>query len=165
MTKHIRSISLCVALTLLLAAAACGLSGCVKSNTSPEAPQALPTAVSPETATLPDASLPPEVAAEISEALEGVRYFVLEVTGKDGVTQTQTITTTCTTVGEALLEYGMIEGEEGEYGLYIKTVLGETHDYNEDGKYWAFYVGGEYATTGADATEIIPGTVYAFIVE
>ena len=165
MNKHIRSISLCVALTLLLAAAACSLSGCVRSNTTPEASQTLPTAVSPETAVLPDASLPPDVSAEISEAFEGVRTFVLEVTGADGVTQTQTINTTCTTVGDALLEYGMIDGEQGEYGLYVKTVLGETHDYDVDGLYWAFYIDGEYATAGADMTEIVSGTVYAFCAE
>lgn len=154
MNKHIRTLTLCVVLTLLLAAAACGLSGCANNNTNTEAPQTSPT----ETAALQNTDTG-------SVPMEGSTEFVLEVTGIDGITKTQTISTDCNTVADALLEYGMIDGEDGEYGLYIKTVLGETHDYEVDGKYWAFYINGEYAMTGAELTEIVPGTVYAFCAE
>ena len=47
------------------------------------------------------------------------------------------------TVGAALLELGLIAGEESEYGLFIKTVNGLTADYDTDGVYWAFYIDGE----------------------
>jgi hypothetical protein len=69
------------------------------------------------------------------------------------------------TVGEALLDVGLIAGEEGDYGLYVKTVNGLTVDFEEDGAYWAFYIGDEYATTGVDSTEIEEGATYTFKVE
>ena len=69
------------------------------------------------------------------------------------------------TVGAALLSLGLIAGEDSEYGLYVKTVNGETADYDVDGTYWAFYVNGEYAMTGVDATTLEAGAIYAFRVE
>ena len=59
----------------------------------------------------------------------------------------------------------MIAGEDGDYGLYVKTVNGETVDYDKDGKYWAFYINGEYGMTGVDATDIVEGDSYAFKAE
>jgi hypothetical protein len=64
-------------------------------------------------------------------------------------------------VGEPLTELGLIAGEESQYGLYVKTVDGETLDYNTDGMYWAFYVDGVYAPTGVDITPITEGATYA----
>ncbi len=75
------------------------------------------------------------------------------------------INTDKTTVGEALLEEGLIAGEEGQYGLYVKTVNGTTLDYDEDGMYWSFYINGEYAMTGVDKTDIVAGDSYAFKAE
>ena len=69
------------------------------------------------------------------------------------------------TVGEALLAEGLIAGESSDYGLYITTVNGITLDWEKDGKYWAFYINGEYAQTGADTTEIQEGATYAFKAE
>jgi hypothetical protein len=69
------------------------------------------------------------------------------------------------TVGEALVELGLIAGEESEYGLYVKTVNGITADYDKDGVYWAFYINGEYAQTGVDSTKIAEGESYSFKVE
>ena len=62
----------------------------------------------------------------------------------------------------ALVENGLIAGDDSEYGLYVKTVNGITLDYDKDGKYWAFYENGNYATSGVDQTEIVNGTVYSF---
>ena len=69
------------------------------------------------------------------------------------------------TVGAALLSLGLIAGEDSEYGLYVKTVNGVTVDYDTDGKYWAFYVDGEYAATGVDSTDITAGATYTFKAE
>ncbi len=76
-----------------------------------------------------------------------------------------TINTTKTYVGEALMEEGLIEGEEGPYGLYVKEVNGIEAIYENDGTYWSFYINGEYAMTGVDATEIEDGATYMFKVE
>ena len=68
-------------------------------------------------------------------------------------------------MGDALTELGLIDGEDSEYGLYVKTVDGITVDYDTDGKYWAFYVDGEYAQSGVDSTEVTAGSEYSFRVE
>ena len=67
--------------------------------------------------------------------------------------------------GKALLDQGVIAGEDSSYGLYVKTVNGITLDYDTDGMYWAFYINGEYAQTGVDATGVEDGAVYAFRAE
>ena len=80
----------------------------------------------------------------------------------EGNEKTFQITTTKSTVGEALMDEGLLAGEPGPYGLYVKTVNGITLDYDKDGKYWAFYVDGEYGLTGVDETAIQPGSTYCF---
>lgn len=70
------------------------------------------------------------------------------------------IKTDKTIVGEALQELGILEGEEGPYGLYVKKVNGITADYDKDQTYWAFYIGSDYAMTGVDMTEIVNGAEY-----
>ena len=89
-------------------------------------------------------------------------FTVVDAEGKETVFE---VKTDKTTVGEALVEEGLIVGEESEYGLYVKTVNGITVDYDTDGKYWAFYVNDEYATSGVDSTDIVEGDSYAFKVE
>ena len=80
----------------------------------------------------------------------------------EGNEKTFQITTNKSTVGEALMDEGLLAGEPGPYGLYVKTVNGITLDYDKDGKYWAFYVDGEYGLTGVDETAIQPGSTYCF---
>ncbi|MBE6662836.1 MAG: DUF4430 domain-containing protein [Ruminococcaceae bacterium] len=70
------------------------------------------------------------------------------------------ITTTLATVGDALLEKGLLSGRAGSPGMYIESVCGVVADYNVDRTYWAFYIGGEYAMTGADNTPITEGETY-----
>lgn len=96
---------------------------------------------------------------------EGSTEFAFTVVDKEGNETAFTIHTDKETVGEALLELGLIEGDESEYGLYVKTVNGITADYDTDGVYWAFYVNGEYAQSGVDTTAITVGDSYAFKVE
>ena len=96
---------------------------------------------------------------------EGQTKFLCTVVDKDGNETNFEIHTDKETVGEALLEVELIEGENGEYGLYVKTVNGITADYDVDQTYWAFYVNGEYASTGVDATAIEEGATYSFRVE
>ena len=106
-----------------------------------------------------------EAPADESVLGEGKTQFTFTVTDGDGNESSYEIHTDKTTVGEALLDLGLIAGEESEYGLYVKTVNGITADYDKDGVYWAFYVDGEYASAGVDATDIQEGSVYSFKVE
>ena len=93
---------------------------------------------------------------------EGATEFIFKVVTKSGEEKTFTVRTDKTIVGEALQGVGLIEGEDSQYGLYVKTVDGETLDWDTDGKYWAFYVDGVYASKGVDSTEIEAGKVYSF---
>ena len=96
---------------------------------------------------------------------EGQTVFSFSVVDKDGNETPFEIHTDKQIVGEALLDCQLIEGEEGPYGLYVKTVNSITADYDVDGTYWAFYINGDYAMTGVDATEITAGDFYTFKVE
>lgn len=96
---------------------------------------------------------------------EGTKSFTFEVVERDGSVKTFDIVTSAGTVGEALIEEGLIQGEEGPYGLYVKTVNGGTYDYDADGCYWAFYANGEYGMSSVEQTEIEDGATYAFKVE
>ena len=97
-----------------------------------------------------------------AEAEGGSKTFTFEVVPIEGESKTFTITTTRKTVGEALLDEKLIEGETGDYGLYVKKVNGITADYSVDGTYWAFYINGEYGMTGVDMTDVEDGGTYAF---
>ena len=96
---------------------------------------------------------------------EGNTEFIFKVVTKSGEEKTFTVRTDKTIVGDALQEVGLIEGDEDKYGLYVKVVDGERVEYETDGKYWAFYVDGDYALTGVDSTEIEAGKVYYFVAE
>lgn len=89
--------------------------------------------------------------------------FTFEVVFRDGSVQTQSVETNRKIVGDALQEKGLIDGKEEQYGLYVKTVCGETLDYDTDGMYWAFYIGDEYAMTGVDKTDVVAGTTYRMV--
>lgn len=93
---------------------------------------------------------------------EGATVFDFTVVGKDGTKAEFEIHTDKKTVGEALLELGLIAGEESTYGLYVKTVNGITLDYDTDKMYWAFYENDNYAAAGVDTTDIVAGTKYEF---
>ena len=89
----------------------------------------------------------------------GAKTVVVEVKA-EGQTVTFTVKTDKDTVGAALLEHGLISGEQGQFGMYIKSVNGIVADYDIDKTYWAFYINGEYAMTGVDSTEIVEGAIY-----
>ncbi len=96
-----------------------------------------------------------------TEAAEQVT-FTFTVVHSDGTEKSFEVTTDEETVGAALIAEGLISGEDGDYGLYVKVVDGETADYDLDQSYWSFYVGDEYAMTGVDKTPITDGATYWF---
>ena len=76
---------------------------------------------------------------------------------------TLTIHTDKEILGDALLDHKLIEGEDGDYGMYIKKVNGIQADYDKDGAYWAFSQNGEYMMTGVDGTSIAGGETYELV--
>ena len=132
-------IAMLLALVMVFGLIACG------NTTAPET----------QPATEPDLETTEATQAEVV----GVPFTVI-VTDVDGTETTFEYTSEAATVGEALLAEGLIAGDVGEYGLYINTVNGITADWDKDQTYWAFYINGEYAMTGVDATEIEEGATY-----
>lgn len=100
-----------------------------------------------------------------TEAPVAKKNFTFIVVDKDGNETSFAISSDKKTVGDALLSEGLIEGDNGAYGLYVKKVNGIVADYDIDQTYWAFYINGEYAMTGVDKTDIVEGAIYSFKVE
>ncbi len=156
--KSILTLVLCI---VLAAATVLCMAGCKKVEKAKDTTTKAP-ANPDETAT----ENPGETATEAPiEVPVGSKQFEFKIVHKSGETKTITIYTDKDTVGAALVEKGLIAGDNSDYGLYVKTVDGETLDYNKDGMYWAFYINGEYAMTGVDSTNIEEGKVYTFKAE
>lgn len=93
---------------------------------------------------------------------EGNKKVEVEVEA-NGQSVTFTINTDADTLGAALLEHNLIAGEEGQFGLYVKTVNGMLADYDINKSYWGFYQNGEYLMTGVDTTEIDGGEHFEIV--
>ena len=99
---------------------------------------------------------------EDTELGEGSKTVQVEVkAGEKSVTLT--IKTDAAILGDALIAHGLVEGDQGAYGLYIKKVNGITADYDVDKSYWGFYQNGEYMITGVDGTEFADGERYELV--
>ena len=143
-TKKLFSILLCMVLIVAMALFTTGCAEKTETNSTPSNVQ---------------------TNADVTVKGEGQTVFGFTVVYKDGNETHFEIHTDKQTVGQALLDCQLIEGEEGQYGLYVKTVNGITADYDVDATYWAFYVNGEYAMTGVDTTDINVADHYMFKVE
>ena len=97
-----------------------------------------------------------------TELGKGAKTLVCEVAVEDKKV-TFTVHTDKDTVGAALIEHGVIAGDEGPYGLYIKQVNGITADFDVDQSYWSLYVGQEPAMQGADTTPIADGDSFRLV--
>ena len=93
---------------------------------------------------------------------EGETTIEVEVKVNDNAV-TFTVNTDKTTLGDALTEHSLIDGEAGAYGLYVKKVNGITADYDKDQSYWAFYKNGDALMSGVDTTEISNGEHYEIV--
>ena len=144
-TRFLKLLSFIVC-TLLIAAMALFTTGCNTNSTNP----------GNQLEVLPE---------NIVVLGEGETQFIFTVTDVNGVQTAYEIHTDKKIVGEALQALELIDGEEGMYGLYVKTVNGQTLDYDKDGKYWAFYIDGKMAPSGVDMTEITHGVTYSFKAE
>ena len=89
----------------------------------------------------------------------GSKAITVNVVHGDASTKSFNYKTDAEYLSEILLQKKLIEGTEGQYGLYITTVDGETAD---DGahQYWAIYVNGEMGQYGADSQPVADGDVY-----
>lgn len=96
---------------------------------------------------------------------ESAKEYTLQVINDAGETTTYTGHTDQEFLRPALEELQeaedfTIEGEEGDYGLYVETVNGVTADYAVDASYWALYVNDEYSNYGVDTQPVTDGDTY-----
>lgn len=161
MKKSMKKVSLLLCSVLIAAmtlVAGCGKETPKTSSVSTEVSVSTSTEVSTETSTTTDA----DVDSNVTTIGEGATEFTFVVVDKDGNETTFLVKTDEKTVGAALLKVNLIEGDNSEYGLYVKKVNGIVADWDVDQTYWAFFVNDEYALTGVDSTELVAGSTYAF---
>ncbi len=102
------------------------------------------------------------IYTEDTEFGNGEKTVILEVVALDK-SVTFTIHSDKDTLGEALIEHNLIEGEQGAYGLYVKKVNGITADYDKDQSYWGFNKDGEGMITGVDGTTFKDGEHFELV--
>ncbi len=89
------------------------------------------------------------------------KTITVKVVHKDGTENTLTVNTDADNLRGALEPDGVIAGDESEYGLFVKTVDGETAD-DANEEWWCITKGGEMLNTGVDDTQIADGESYEF---
>ena len=92
-----------------------------------------------------------------AETQTGAKTITVEIIVEGAETVTKTIKTEAEFLRGALdEEEGLVIGEEGPYGLFIKTVNGVTADDSKQ-QWWCITKGGEDVFTGAESTPIADG--------
>ncbi|MBQ8835324.1 MAG: DUF4430 domain-containing protein [Oscillospiraceae bacterium] len=97
------------------------------------------------------------------ETTTGAKTITVTVVHQDGAEKVFQYETTEEYLGPVLIAEGLVEGEEGPYGLTINAVDGEAASWDENQSYWALFIGEEYATTGADTTPVNDGDVFKLV--
>ncbi|MEE0968119.1 MAG: DUF4430 domain-containing protein [Clostridia bacterium] len=94
---------------------------------------------------------------------DGKTMITVLVKGADGKTTDFIIETKEKYLRGALEQEHLVEGEESEFGLYVKFVNGERADYDKDKAYWAIYKEDVYLSTSIDKTPIKDGDIFRFV--
>ena len=94
------------------------------------------------------------------ETEAGSKGYTVTVVHKDGSEKVFEYRTDAEYLAEALLEEGLVAGEDSQYGLTIITVDGEDAVWETDSAYWAIWIGDEMAMTGASEIPVYDGSVY-----
>lgn len=97
------------------------------------------------------------------ETAQGAKTITVEVVHKDESSNTFTYHTDAEYLAEVLVSEGLVVNDQGDFGLYILTVDGETCTWEEDGTYWALWQNGELAMQGAETTPVYDGDSFALI--
>lgn len=92
---------------------------------------------------------------------EGAKAYTFTVIDAEGEETVHKLTTDEEMLGDALMNEGLLEGEGGEYGLYVKSVGGITADESNQ-EWWCLTKGGEAVMTGVDSTPVEDGAAYEF---
>ena len=89
----------------------------------------------------------------------GSKEICVTVVHGNGSTKDLKFRTDAEFLGTALDEQKLIEGDEGEYGIFITAVDGETADASKE-QWWNITKGGEMLMTGVSMTPIADGDCF-----
>lgn len=91
------------------------------------------------------------------------KTITVEVVHKDESKNTFTYQTNAEYLADVLVEEGLVEDNQDQYGLLIQEVDGERAVYEEDSSYWSILQNGEYAQLGASSLPIYDGDVISLV--
>ena len=97
------------------------------------------------------------------ETVAGGKDVTVTVVHADGTEKVFTYTTDAEYLGEVIVAEGLVNGENGPYGLYFDTVDGEQAVWEVNQAYWSVLIGEEYATVGADGIVLTDGGEYSLV--
>ena len=97
------------------------------------------------------------------EAVQGGKSVTVTVVHADGSSKDFAYRTDAEYLGEVIVSEGLVNGQDGPYGLYFDTVDGEKASWEENQSYWSILIGEEYATLGADSIPLEDGGVYKLV--
>lgn len=89
----------------------------------------------------------------------GNKTIAVQVVYADATSKDFSIKTDAAMLGDALLAEKLVEGEKGEFGLFITSVDGVVADTTKN-EWWMITKAGEQVNTGADTTPIADGDVF-----
>lgn len=99
-----------------------------------------------------------------AKSVAGNKDITIEVVNKAAESTMYELSTDAEYLKQAMEEAGVsFEGTEGEYGMMVNTVNGETADYSVDGSYWSFFVNEEYCNYGIDAQPVLDGDAFKIV--
>lgn len=93
------------------------------------------------------------------QPVAGAKTLTVKIIHGDESSRELSIRTDAEFLRQALEEQALISGDESEFGLFIKTVDGETADESLQ-QWWCITKGGGQLMTGADSTPVQDGEQY-----
>lgn len=94
---------------------------------------------------------------------EGSKTITVTVVHKDGSEKAFTCHTDAEYLDEVLLAEGLVEGENGPWGLYIHEADGERAVWEENGCWWSVYISGQLAVDGVSDIPVYDGGEYSLV--
>ena len=93
----------------------------------------------------------------------GIKKVTIEVR-KNETAKEYVVKTTRDNLADVLTDNDIVEGEDGEYGLYILSANGYTADSSKE-EWWGLYKSGEMLMTGANDTPVENGDHFEVVLE
>lgn len=93
---------------------------------------------------------------------KGEKTIQVQIVFEDGSFKAYALETTQDTLGEALKDAQLIQGEESAYGMFIKSVGGVEADVSKE-QWWCLMKNGEEMSVGVDSAIIEDGDTYLLV--